>query len=590
MSAPIRPAHLDLESLLEDPTPAASLRCAQPAELRALAGELREFLVEAVCRAGGHLGSNLGVVELTIALHRVFDSPRESLIFDTGHQSYVHKLLTGRGRDFDALREAGGLSGYPSRTESEHDVAENSHASTALSYADGLARAGRPVVAVVGDGALTGGLCWEALNNLATSDRPVVIVLNDNGRSYDPTVGAVGRHLADLRDTAGTGPNLFRALGFPYLGPIDGHDLTAVEEALRAAKEFTRPVVVHCVTGKGRGYRPAELDLADHLHAVSRPGPAGSGAQWTTVFGERLLELAAERPRVVALTAAMLRPTGLLPLAEAFPERVIDVGIAEQHAVAAAAGLALGGLHPVVAVYSTFLTRAMDQVLMDVGLHRLPVTFVLDRAGVTGEDGASHHGMWDIALLRTVPGLRIAAPRDAGTLGSLLRQAVADDEGPTVLRFPKGSAPADLTAVDSRGDVDVLRFGKRPDVLLVTAGPLAATGLRAAVALEHRGIGVTVCDPRWVHPVDPAVAELAAKHQLVVTAEDGVRGGGFGTGLAQLVADAGVPVPVHPLGLPSRFLAHGSRAAILREHGLDATGLTASIQHLWTTAELGGEL
>ncbi|KOX18827.1 1-deoxy-D-xylulose-5-phosphate synthase [Saccharothrix sp. NRRL B-16348] len=556
--------------------------------LDGLARELRTRLVETVGRTGGHLGPNLGVVELTLALHRVFRSPHDRIVFDTGHQSYVHKMLTGRADGFADLRREGGLSGYPSRAESPHDLVENSHASTALSYADGLARAARlrgehdrHVVAVVGDGALTGGMAWEALNNLGGVDHPVVVVLNDNGRSYAPTAGAVGRHLAALR--AGGGGGVFAEFGLAYLGPVDGHDVVRVEEALTAAKVLRRPVVVHCVTEKGKGHPPAENDPVDHLHAVSAPS-AARGPGWTSVFGQHLLVLADRHPDLVCLTAAMLHPTGLTAFAEAFPDRVLDTGIAEQHTVTCAAGLAMGGLRPLVAVYSTFLTRAADQVLMDVALHRLPVTFVLDRAGVTGEDGPSHHGAWDLALLRVVPGMRVAAPRDGTRLRDLLDEAVADD-GPTAVRFPKGAIGADVAAVDRLGGVDVLHRSSRRDVLLVTVGGLAADGVAAAVALAGEGIGVTVCDPRWVTPVDPAVVALAAEHRVVVCVEDGVRAGGIGEAVAAALREAGLSRRIRVLGLPHDFLPHGSRADILRMHDLDAAGIARTVARFlpgWT--------
>ncbi|SFP28002.1 1-deoxy-D-xylulose-5-phosphate synthase [Amycolatopsis arida] len=574
-----------------------------PVDLRALpaallpefAEEIRTFLVDTVTRTGGHLGSNLGMVELTIALHRVFDSPRDVVLFDTGHQAYVHKLLTGRRREFATLRQRGGLSGYPSAAESPHDRIENSHASTALSYADGLARAfslrgttDRRVVAVIGDGALTGGLAWEALNNLgAGPQRPVVVVLNDNGRSYDPTVGALGRHLAGLRAGAGRASSVFAELGLGYLGPVDGHDIAAVEDALRRAVRWRRPVVVHCVTRKGKGFPPAEADEADCLHAVGPAAPAATRASaaeppsWTSVFGQELRAIGAERPDVVCLTAAMLRPTGLLPFAETYPDRVIDVGLAEQHAVAGAAGLAMGGLHPVVAVYATFLNRAFDQVLMDVALHRLPVTFVLDRAGVTGPDGASHHGMWDLSLLALVPGLRLAAPRDAGTLRELLREAVAVDSGPTAVRFPKGTTGPDVPARYRRGRCDVLLDPPDPDVLLVAVGPLAPACLAAAAELRRQGIAATVVDPRWVHPLDPSLLELAAAHRLVITVEDNTGTGGVGARLAQAAAgEQGAP-RVRCLALPGEFLPHGGRGELLDEHGLTASAIAAAVrQHL----------
>ncbi|MFD7654922.1 1-deoxy-D-xylulose-5-phosphate synthase [Actinosynnema sp. NPDC059797] len=567
--APVRPAvgHADLPALSR-------------AELDELARALRRRLVDVVSRNGGHLGSNLGVVELTLALHRVFRSPRDRVVFDTGHQSYAHKLLTGRAGAFDDLRREGGPSGYPSRSESPHDLVENSHASTALSYADGLARAARlrgehdrHVVAVVGDGALTGGMAWEALNNIGSSSLPVVVVLNDNGRSYSPTAGAVGAHLAELR--AGRTSNVFTELGLGYLGPVDGHDVARVEEALRTAKALRRPVVVHCATKKGMGHPPAEDDLVEHMHAVSPPAPA-RGPGWTSVFGQHLLVLADRHPDLVCLTAAMLHPTGLTAFAEAFPDRVIDVGIAEQHAVTCAAGLAMGGLRPLVAVYSTFLTRAVDQVLLDVALHRLPVTFVLDRAGVTGEDGASHHGAWDLALLRVVPGMRIAAPRDGTRLRALLDEAVAFD-GPAAVRFPKGALPADVPAAERVGGVDVLHRSWRRDVLLVTAGGLAADGVAAALRLNGEGVGVTVCDPGWVWPVDPALVALAEGHRVVVCVEDGVRRGGVGEGVAEALRAAGSDRRVRVLGLPHEFLPHGARADILRLHDLDAAGIARAV-------------
>ncbi|MGW1281624.1 1-deoxy-D-xylulose-5-phosphate synthase [Streptomyces tsukubensis] len=561
-----------------------------------LAREIRDVLIEKVCATGGHLGPNLGMVELTIALHRVFESPRDAIIFDIGHQAYVHKLLTGRFRDFDGLRQQGGLSGYPSRTESVHDLVENSHASTALSYADGLAKArrlssatDRAVVAVIGDGALTGGMAWEALNNLgAAPDRPVIVVVNDNGRSYAPTTGSLAAHLGGLRRKADSVPppgNFFTELGFAYLGPVDGHDVTAVEESLRRARDLGRPVVVHTVTVKGKGYESAERDEADCLHAVGVVDPATgrpstpSGASWTSVFGGELAALAAERDDVVAITASMLRPTGLHRMREKFPDRVFDVGIAEQHAVTSAAGLAMGGLHPVVAIYATFLNRAFDQVLMDVALHRLPVTFVLDRAGVTGPDGPSHHGMWDLSMLSAVPGLRIAAPRDTVQLAEQLREAVDTADGPTALRLAKAAAGAPIPALARMDGLDVLhRTRSGPlDVLLVPAGPLAAAALEAAVFLEDQGLGVTVADPRWVLPVNPALPAHAARHRLVVTVEDALRTGGMGTALAQACQDQAVPTPVITLGLPTAFVPQGPRGTLLAEAGLDGPGITAAV-------------
>lgn len=589
-------------------------------ELDRLAAEIRAFLVDRVCRTGGHLGPNLGAVELTLAVHRVFDSPHDSVVFDTGHQSYVHKLVTGRRDGFDRLRRRGGLSGYPSRAESEHDLVENSHASTALSYADGLAKAyalqgqRRHVVAVVGDGALTGGMCWEALNNIAAGrDRALVIVVNDNGRSYSPTIGGLADHLASLRlapqyeRTLERGKQalqrtpvvggalyagahaaklalkdalspqvMFSDLGLKYFGPVDGHDSRALESALRRAKAFGGPVIVHAVTRKGNGYAHAENHEGDQMHAIGTIDPStgqsapGSGVSWTSVFSEELVRIGGERPDVVAITAAMLGPTGLDAFAAAFPERCFDVGIAEQHALTSAAGLAMGGLHPVVAVYSTFLNRAFDQLLMDVALHRQGVTLVLDRSGVTGDDGASHNGMWDLSILGVVPGIRVAAPRDADNLRAALGEAVTVADGPTVVRFPKGAVAAPIPAQERLGELDVLHRRGAPDVLLVGVGSFAGLALEASDRLVDHGIGVTVVDPRWVVPVPDALVELAAGYRLVVTVEDGGRHGGFGSALAAALRDAGVEVPLRDIGIPQRFLDHGSRAEVLAELGLTA--------------------
>ncbi|MEV4317032.1 1-deoxy-D-xylulose-5-phosphate synthase [Actinocrispum sp. NPDC049592] len=552
-----------------------------PAELCALAEQIREFLVAKVSRTGGHLGPNLGAVELTIALHRVFRSPHDVLLFDTGHQAYVHKILTGRAADFDSLRQAGGLSGYPSRSESEHDFIENSHASTALSYADGLAKAfalrgsERQVVAILGDGALTGGMCWEALNNIgAAPDRPVVIVLNDNGRSYAPTVGGIASHLGELRFSGER--NLFEDLGLAYIGPVDGHDIPALEHAMRQAIRLRLPVVLHCVTRKGKGYTAAEQDEADRLHAV---GPSGGVARpsWTSVFGDEILAIGADRPDVVCVTAAMAEPAGLARFAAEYPQRTFDVGIAEQHAVTSAAGLAMGGLHPVVAIYATFLSRAVDQLLMDVALHRLPVTFVLDRAGVTGPDGPSHHGMWDASFLPIVPGLRLACPRDPARLRELLREAVSVTDGPTVVRYPKTSAGPDIPALRRVGQTDVLREDPRPEVLLVAVGPLTSECLTAADELAELGVAVTVVDPRWIAPVDPALLKLAAAHRLVVAVEDTTTPGALGGRIAQALAAVGCETCAATFALPSRFLPQASRSEILRAHGLDAAGITTTV-------------
>ncbi|MFE7413497.1 1-deoxy-D-xylulose-5-phosphate synthase [Streptomyces laurentii] len=558
-----------------------------------LAADIRRLLVEEVTRNGGHLGPGLGVVELTLALHRVFESPRDRILWDTGHQTYPHKIITGRAAAFGTLRQPGGLSGYPSRAESAHDLIENSHASTVLSYADGLAKAhrltgatDRAVVAVIGDGALTGGMAWEALNNLADgADRPVVVVLNDNTRSYAPTVGGIPAHLARLRTGDRSSHSVFENLGLAYVGPVDGHDIAALEGALRHAAGLGRPVVVHCLTEKGRGHAPAEQDEADRFHAV-RPRPAARTAPrpapepaWTDVFGEELAALGDRHPEVVALTAAMLAPTGLTAFAERFPDRTFDVGIAEQHAVTSAAGLALGGLHPVVAVYATFLNRAFDQMLLDVALHRAPVTFVLDRAGVTGDDGASHNGMWDLTLFQMVPGLRVAAPRDAATLRRALREALAVQDGPTALRFPKGSAGPDIPAVATLDGMDVLR---RPgsyarDVLLVSVGAMAGVCLEAADRLAEHGFGVTVVDPRWIAPVPDALVELGLGHALVATVEDGGRSGGAGAAISQALADAGARTPVRTFGLPQRFLDHGRRDDILAAHGLTGRHIARAV-------------
>ncbi|ALG12283.1 1-deoxy-D-xylulose-5-phosphate synthase [Kibdelosporangium phytohabitans] len=564
--------------MISDP---ADLVSRSPHDLAVLAGEIRDLLIDKVSRSGGHLGPNLGAVELTIALHRVFRSPDDVLLFDTGHQAYVHKILTGRAADFDTLRQPGGLSGYPSRSESDHDVIENSHASTALSYADGLAKAfslrdsHRRVVAVLGDGALTGGMCWEALNNIgAAPDRPVVVVLNDNGRSYAPTIGGIASHLATLRHERKG--NFFEDMGLAYVGPVDGHDIPGLEQALRGAVRLNQPVVVHCLTRKGKGYPAAEQDEADRLHAV---GPAGAARKptWTSVFADEITALGAQRDDLVCITAAMAEPAGLAGFAARFPDRIFDVGIAEQHAVTSAAGLAIGGMHPVVAVYSTFLSRAVDQVLMDVALHRLPVTFVLDRAGVTGPDGPSHHGMWDSSILPVVPGLRLASPRDPARLRELLREAVDVHDGPTVVRYPKATAGPDIPAVRRTGHCDVLRETPAAQVLLVAVGPLAAACLEAADELAEHGVPVTVVDPRWIAPVDPSLLKLAGKHRLVVAVEDTTTPGALGGRIAQALAANGSDTCAATFALPPRFLPHASRAEILRAHGLDAAGITTTV-------------
>ncbi|WAL48434.1 1-deoxy-D-xylulose-5-phosphate synthase [Rhodococcus pyridinivorans] len=607
------------------------LRRLSPVELTELAGEIREFLVEKVAATGGHLGPNLGVVELTIALHRVFDSPRDPILFDTGHQAYVHKILTGRRDDFDSLRQKDGLSGYPCRAESEHDWIESSHASAALSYADGLAKAyslsgqsDRTVVAVVGDGALTGGMCWEALNNIAAGqNRSMVIVVNDNGRSYAPTIGGLAEHLAALRLKPGyekvldnsrrivkripwigsaaysvlhgmkTGVKdavspqvLFTDLGIKYLGPVDGHDEQAMESALRRAKAYGGPVLVHAVTRKGAGYAPAENHLADQMHATGVMDPrtgrakSASAPDWTSVFSDELIALGEKREDVVAITAAMPGPTGLAKFGERFPERTFDVGIAEQHAVTSAAGLALGGMHPVVAVYSTFLNRAFDQLLMDVALLRQPVTVVLDRAGVTGSDGASHNGMWDLSLLGIVPGIRVAAPRDGATLREELGEALDVSDGPTVLRFPKGSVGEDIPAIERLdGTVDVLRMpsSRRGDALIVAVGAFAGLALDVADRLSKQGIDAAVVDPRWVFPVPDAVVDLARGFRIVVTIEDSGLHGGVGSAVSAALRRNDVDVPTRDLGVPQKFLDHASRNEIHAELGLTAQDVARQV-------------
>ncbi|HQR28332.1 MAG TPA: 1-deoxy-D-xylulose-5-phosphate synthase [Nocardioides sp.] len=611
---------------LESISAPRDLRGLSDEQLDALAGEIRDFLVATCARTGGHLGPNLGVVELTMAIHRVFDSPTDRVVFDTGHQAYVHKLLTGRAAGFERLRQEGGVSGYPSRAESEHDLVENSHASTALSYADGLAKAyalrgeDRHVVAVIGDGALTGGMAWEALNNIAIARTSrLVIVVNDNGRSYTPTIGGLANALTALRTNPryeqvldqvkrrlnavkGVGPaaydvlhamkkgmkdalapqGLFEDLGLKYVGPVDGHDRAAVEQVLAQAKRFGGPVIVHVLTRKGFGYDAAERHVADQFHS---PGPFDletgeekpKGRVWTDVFADEMVRLGERRSDVVAITAAMMHPVGLDRFQARFPERTFDVGIAEQHAATSAAGLAMGGLHPVVAVYATFLNRAFDQVLMDVALHRCGVTFVLDRAGVTGDDGASHNGMWDMSVLQVVPGLRLAAPRDAPRLRELLDEAVAVDDAPTVVRFPKGPPPADLPTLGKAGGTDVLvRDGAR-DVLVVGVGSMATTAVGVAERLVAQGIGVTVVDPRWVKPVDPALVELAAQHRLVVSIEDNGRVGGCGAVLLQTLTEAGVTTPFRLHAVPQEFLAHAKRAAILERIGLTAQAIALGI-------------
>ncbi|MET0952661.1 MAG: 1-deoxy-D-xylulose-5-phosphate synthase [Aeromicrobium sp.] len=589
-------------------------------ELSRLAAEIRELLITSVASNGGHLGPNLGVVELGIAIHRVFESPADRVVWDTGHQAYVHKMLTGRAGQFGALRTEGGLSGYPSRAESEHDWVENSHASTSLSYADGMAKAnhllGKPdhVVAVIGDGALTGGMAWEALNNIAADkDRRLVVIVNDNGRSYTPTVGGLANRLTDIRTSPKYEPALnaikdrlthtrfggakayealhaikkgvkdalapqgmFEDLGLKYIGPVDGHDRETLEHALSQAKRFGGPVLVHVLTTKGQGYDIAVANENDQMHQANpfdretgeavNVAPAG----WTSVFRDEIVRIADERPDVVGITAAMLYPVGLDAFADKFPDRVFDVGIAEQHAVTSAAGLAMGGLHPVVAVYATFINRAFDQVLLDVALHKCGVTFVLDRAGVTGDDGASHNGMWDMSLLQIVPGLRLAAPRDGSQLRELLREAVDVDDAPTVVRFAKGAVSEDLPAIERVGTYDVLSRDAAQDVLVVAVGVFGHMGIEVADLLRAAGHGVTVVDPRWVKPVDPALAALAGHFDLVVTLEDNGRQGGVGAAYTQAVRDAGIDTPIQVHGVAQEFLDHAKRNVILGRLGLTA--------------------
>jgi 1-deoxy-D-xylulose-5-phosphate synthase len=622
-----------------------------PEQLTGLAAEIRRELIATVSRTGGHLGPNLGVVELTIALHRVFDSPRDTVIWDTGHQTYVHKLLTGRREGWERLKQTGGLSGYPSRAESAHDHVENSHASTSLSWADGLAKAyaltgqQRHVVAVIGDGALTGGMAWEALNNIAAGkDRNVVVVVNDNGRSYAPTIGGLADRLASLRLQPGyervleagkqalartpvvgaplyaglhavkagvkdalSPQELFSDLGLKYFGPVDGHDMAAMESALRRARNFGGPVIVHAVTRKGNGYPPAENDEAEQMHSPAAfdpltglpTGPKSIG--WTSVFAEEMVGIGVRRPDVVAITAAMLGPTGLAPFAKAFPERCFDVGIAEQHALTSAAGMADGGLHPVVALYSTFLNRAFDQLLMDVALHKRGVTLVLDRAGVTGNDGPSHNGMWDLSILGVVPGMRVAAPRDAATLREELAEAIAVSDGPTAVRFPKGAVIGSVPAVRRVDGVDVLRepgsaedradadaAERVPDVLMVCAGAFGELGVAAAERLERQGVSVTVVDPRWVLPVPGALVDLARGHRLVVAVSDCGRHGGFGSALSDALRAAGCDVPMRDIALPQEFLDHGSRADVLAATGLTAQDVARRVTE-WAAALPGIE-
>jgi len=621
--------------MLEEISSPADLQGLSQAALVELSQEIREFLVEKVSRTGGHLGPNLGVVELTIAMHRVFQSPHDVLLFDTGHQSYVHKILTGRSSDFDRLRQKGGISGYPSRSESEHDIIENSHASGALSWAHGIASAfkiqgvkDRKVSALVGDGALTGGMAWEALNNIAASDDlPLVIIVNDNERSYSPTIGGMATYLSTLRATSGyekfldwgksvlertpvvgqpiyetlhgvkkgikdivAPQGMFEDLGLKYIGPVDGHNIEAIEAALRLAKDFGAPVLVHVITEKGRGHAPAVQDEAEKFHAVGIVSPetgepiAKSAQSWTSVFSEELVALGGERQDIVAITAAMLGPTGLDKFQKEFPDRTFDVGIAEQHAAASAAGMAYAGLHPVVAVYSTFLNRAFDQLLLDVALHKAGVTFVLDRAGVTGDDGASHNGIWDLALSGIVPGLSVAAPRDGVRLRELLREAVAIDNAPTIVRFPKGPVIAEIPAFERRDGIDVLYRGESADILFVSVGALANVAVEAAAQAYREGVGVTVIDPRWVKPLPLSLVTMAGRYKSVVVLEDGIEHGGIASTISELFREHDLDIPVHSIGAPLEFFEHAKRAEIFNEIGITVQAITRSLVG-WSSSE-----
>ena len=605
-------------------------------QLTELSSEIRQFLITKVSQTGGHLGPNLGVVELTIAIHRTFNSPKDVILFDTGHQSYVHKILTGRADKFDGLRQRNGIAGYPNRGESEHDVIENSHASTALSWGDGISRgfsltdqSDRHVVVVVGDGALTGGMSWEALNNIASAkDRNLVIVVNDNERSYSPTIGGLATYLATLRVTRGyerfldwgkevlshtpvvgtpiyetlhgmkkgikdivAPQGMFEDLGLKYVGPIDGHDVVAMERALEQAKEFGEPVLVHVITEKGRGHSPAVADEAEKFHAVGVVDPetgtplSKSSTSWTNVFSEELLAVGRERKDIVAITAAMLGPTGLDKFQAQFPERTIDVGIAEQHAVTSAAGLAFAGLHPVVALYSTFLNRAIDQVLLDVALHKAGVTFVLDRAGITGDDGPSHHGIWDLALTGIVPTMRVAAPRDGARLRETLRESLDINDAPTMVRFPKGAVQADIPAFERRDGIDVLYRGESADVLLVSVGALAAIAVEAASQAYREGVGVTVIDPRWVKPLPASLITMAQRYKSVVVLEDGIKHGGIASSISELFREAGLNIAIHSIGIPLEFIEHSKRAEILEDLGITAQKISRDIVEWNSTSE-----
>ena len=606
----------------------ADLKKLSAEEINQLSAEIRSFLIEQVSKSGGHLGPNLGVVELTIAIHRIFDSPKDVVVFDTGHQSYVHKLLTGRMAGFEKLRQRGGLAGYPNRSESEHDVVENSHASTALSWSDGIAKGfsltnqkNRAVVCVVGDGALTGGMSWEALNNISTSkNERLVIIVNDNERSYSPTIGGLATYLSTLRATSGyekfldwgkgvlertpvvghpiyetlhgvkkgikdivAPQGMFEDLGLKYFGPVDGHDIGAIEKALKIAKDFGRPVLVHVITEKGRGHAPAINDEAEKFHAVGvvdvETGQplSKAGKSWTSIFSEELVKIGSERDDVVAITAAMMGPTGLDKFEKAYPDRTFDVGIAEQHAATSAAGMAFAGLHPVVAVYSTFLNRAFDQLLLDVALHKAGVTFVLDRAGVTGDDGPSHNGMWDLALTGIVPTLHVAAPRDGQRIKETLREALDIADAPSLIRFPKGVVNPDIPAFERRDGIDVLYRGESADVLLVSIGAFAAIAVEAAAQTYREGVGVTVIDPRWVKPLPKSLITMAQRYKNVVVLEDGIKHGGIASTISEMFRDAQLNVPVHSIGLPLEFLEHAKRAEILEDLGITVQNIARSL-------------
>lgn len=622
--------------MLESIKSPADLTALTIVQLTQLSDEIRTFLIEQVSKSGGHLGPNLGVVELTIALHRTFESPKDVIVFDTGHQSYVHKLLTGRMSGFEKLRQRGGIAGYPNRSESEHDVVENSHASTALSWSDGIAKGfaltnqrDRTVVCVVGDGALTGGMSWEALNNIAAStNENLVIVVNDNERSYSPTIGGLATYLSTLRTTRGyekfldwgkgvlektplvgqpiyetlhgvkkgikdvvAPQGMFEDLGLKYFGPVDGHDIVAMEKALKIAKNYGSPVLVHVITEKGRGHAPALNDEAEKFHAIgvidAETGQplSKAGVSWTSVFSDELVKIGSERKDVVAITAAMMGPTGLDKFEKAFPERTFDVGIAEQHATTAAAGMAFAGLHPVIAVYSTFLNRAFDQLLLDVALHKAGVTFVLDRAGVTGDDGPSHNGIWDLALTGIVPTLHVAAPRDGQRVRETLREALAISDAPSLIRFPKGAINPDIPAFERRDGIDVLYRGESADILLVSIGAFAAIAVEAAAQAYREGVGVTVIDPRWVKPLPKSLITMAQRYKSVVVLEDGIKHGGIASTISELFREANLNVPVHSIGVPLEFLEHAKRAQILEDLGITVQNITRSLV-TWSSSDL----